>query len=95
MTARIAEAVFNPVFGALFAAVGIPTAIAGGYYVFQEYGPTPVVQARKNDNGYDVSNVVNALSQAVLEAVMGDAEKYAAQSKKGRKNNYAIQGVPY
>ena len=76
VTARIADAVFTPTFGMIFAAVGIPTVLAGGYYLFSEHGPTPVVQARRQDEGGDGFDVTVTLAKALFEAVRGEAEKF-------------------
>ncbi len=91
MTARIADAVFTPTFGLIFAAVGIPTVLAGGYYLLSEHGPTPVVQARRQsmlgedgegEPGSGDFEVILALTKALFEAVRGEAQKLLEMKMK-------------
>ena len=56
-------------------ALAIPTLIAGGYYLYTENGPTPVIHARAaaegdSDPGHP-SKVAAALTRAIFQALLG------------------------
>ena len=70
---RIADAVMSPAFAATFLALAVPTIIAGGYYLYSENGPTPVIHARTAlGEDPDAGRVASALTRALVQALLGE-----------------------
>ena len=70
---RIADAVMNPAFAATFLALAVPTILAGGYYLYSENGPTPVIHARTAvGEEPDPAKVASALTRALFQALLGE-----------------------
>ena len=64
----------SPAFAATFLALAVPTIIAGGYYLYSENGPTPVIHARNALEGEepDAAKVATALTRALIQALQGE-----------------------
>ena len=63
----------NPAFAATFLALAVPTIIAGGYYLYSENGPTPVIHARTAiGEESDPADVASALTKALFQALLGE-----------------------
>ena len=75
LTRRIADLVFNPTSFSLFSLIGIPIALAAGYWLFVVNGPTPVVRAREGESGrmerggqeYGLAQILEAVLSAIVE----------------------------
>ena len=65
----------SPAFAATFLALAVPTIIAGGYYLYSENGPTPVIHARnalEGEDPDDAAQVATALTRALFHALQGE-----------------------
>jgi len=84
VTSRIADVVMNPAFAATFLALAVPTIIAGGYYLYLENGPTPVIHERATaGEDPDSSKVASAMTRALFQALVGGrgGENWTSESE--------------
>ena len=85
LTRRVADLVFNSTSFSLLSLIGIPIALAAGYWLFVVNGPTPVVRAREGEGGrssgghYEEeggSSMAGAVMEAILMAIVGREAEY-------------------